>query len=226
MAPRPRLVTLLRIPDAVSLANTALGFAAVTFLLSGDTDTAARLVLLAGVADGLDGILARQSGTSQIGVELDSLADAVSFGVVPASLVHVVTRGEYTYLSLLSVVFLLSAVVRLAVYNVKDSDSPGFTGVPSTLAGITVASAYLSDLGAPTVFFVLLTSVLAYLMVIDTSYPDLRERDAVLMGGLIGASGVFPDVAGSALPRLLLVFLVLFVVGGPSLYPNPEKEGH
>ena len=55
MAPRPRLVTLLRTPDVVSLTNTALGFLGITAVISGNTQTAARLVLIAGVADGLDG---------------------------------------------------------------------------------------------------------------------------------------------------------------------------
>ncbi|MDY7082300.1 MAG: CDP-alcohol phosphatidyltransferase family protein, partial [Halobacteria archaeon] len=193
---RPRLLSLLRIPDFVSLLNAGLGFGAVAVLIGvgggiePDPSLAARLVLLAAVADGLDGFVARRVESSEIGVELDSLGDVVSFGVAPAFLVHYVVRETNFLLSFVPVVFVLAAIVRLAAYNVDGCDSSGFTGVPSTLAGSTVAIFHLAGVVPDAFvveFYLALTLVLALLMLTDISYPELKARDALVMGAVIVA---------------------------------------
>lgn len=222
---RPRLVALLEPPDIITLINAALGVGAVIAVAYGDTVNAARLILLAVVADGLDGFVARRTTASEVGVQLDSLADVVSFGVAPAILVHAVARGAGLLVSLVPVVFVLAAIVRLAAYNVRDADSGGFTGAPSTLAGALVAAFYLAGahrfLGTNQVaFYIALTIVLSYLMLVDVRYPELRNRDAVAMGAVIVGAVIVPGVFDSALVYVVLASLLGFLVFAPRAYWN------
>ncbi|MFC6754147.1 CDP-alcohol phosphatidyltransferase family protein, partial [Halorubrum tibetense] len=84
-----RFVDRLGLADAVTVANAAVGFLAV-IAATVDVTLAARLILLAAIADGLDGVVARHRGSTPAGPYLDSLADVASFGVAPALLVAVV----------------------------------------------------------------------------------------------------------------------------------------
>lgn len=222
---RPRLVGLLELPDFISLINAGLGLGAIIAVVSGLPDTAARLVLLAVVADGLDGFVARRTTCSEVGVELDSLADVVSFGVAPAVLIYWIARPAGLLLSLVPLVFVLAAIVRLAAYNVEDADTGGFTGAPSTLAGAIVAAFYLAGVhtwvGAePALFFAALSVALAYLMLVDVRYPELRNRDALAMGAVIVGAVLIPGLFDSALVYFVLLGLLGFLVFAPRAYWN------
>ena len=81
-----RAVDRLGLADAVTVANAAVGFLAV-LAATVDLALAARLILVAAIADGLDGVVARRRGSTPAGPYLDSLADVASFGVAPATIV-------------------------------------------------------------------------------------------------------------------------------------------
>lgn len=226
-----RLLRLLEPPDFISLANAGLGFGAVVAVLSNRPVVAAQLILVSSIADGLDGLAAKHMTTSDLGVDLDSLADVISFGVAPAVLVHHLARG-FDYLSLVPVIFVLSVLVRLAAYNVRDSESPGFTGVPSTLAGTSIAAIYLADLtkfvtdatsySEQALVFVALSLVFSYLMLIETEYPELVDRDALGMGVFMALAALLPNFFHSIFPRIIVLFLVIFLVFSPWMYSNGD----
>ena len=122
----PRFVGRLGLADVITVANAALGFVAAA-LATVDPSLAARLILLAAIADGLDGVVARWRGGTPAGEYLDSLADVASFAVAPAVFVFAIARGEFVAgggLADLSVVpavgvpaaFVAMAVVRLGLY--------------------------------------------------------------------------------------------------------------
>ncbi|MFP4631988.1 MAG: CDP-alcohol phosphatidyltransferase family protein [Halobacteriales archaeon] len=228
----PGLLRVLRPPDFVSLMNAGVGFISIIAVAYGDFTMAASLLLVAAIADGLDGLVARYTEGGPIGVDIDSLGDAVSFGLAPAFLAHYVARDAELYLgshdlglvvSLVPIFYALAALVRLAAYNVMDADSAGFTGVPSTLAGVTIATVYLTGVADAVgvdagIVLVGLSVVLAYLMLVQTPYPELDETHSVVMGAVVGLAALFPDALGSLFPYVLLFFLVVFLVGGPRLY--------
>lgn len=154
------------LPTMLTLGNGVCGFGAITFAAKvglaermgwGRTDVdclwiAAVLIFLAMVFDMLDGRAARWAKqTSQFGAELDSLCDAISFGVAPAViLIKFSTDAHPTMpnpvarlLWAIAVLFVLCAILRLARFNVETDDEDthqSFTGLPSPAAGGTVAS--------------------------------------------------------------------------------------
>jgi CDP-diacylglycerol--serine O-phosphatidyltransferase len=122
------------IPNILTLANAALGCCALFFIAVLDFDTATLCVLLAAVFDFLDGFVARTMGwTSRFGAELDSLADVISFGVVPGALTTVMLTTlnvDYPWVFLGFIITLASAY-RLAKYNTSENSQTYFRGFPT-----------------------------------------------------------------------------------------------
>jgi CDP-diacylglycerol--serine O-phosphatidyltransferase len=122
------------IPNILTLANAALGCCALFFIAVLDFDTATLCLLLAAVFDFLDGFVARTMGwTSRFGAELDSLADVISFGVVPGALSTVMLTTlnvDYPWVFLGFIITLASAY-RLAKYNTSENSQTYFRGLPT-----------------------------------------------------------------------------------------------
>ena len=157
MKPRPRLGASLSmravVPNAITAAALCSGLTGIRFAISGDFDRAVLAVILAGVLDGLDGRAARLlKAQTRFGAELDSLADAISFGVAPALIVYLWTLHQLPSLGwIASLAFAICCVLRLARFNSRLDmfDQPhkaaGFlTGVPAPLgAGMAFLPMYL-----------------------------------------------------------------------------------
>ena len=132
------------LPSLFTTGNLFLGFWSIVKTLDGKFETAAPLIGGAVVLDMLDGRIARLTGTqSEFGAQLDSLADAVSFGVAPALLAYVwalslVPRAGWPAAFL----FLVCGVMRLARFNVQRTvvDSRYFVGLPIPAGAAQVAA--------------------------------------------------------------------------------------
>jgi CDP-diacylglycerol--serine O-phosphatidyltransferase len=122
------------IPNILTLANAALGCCALFFIAILDFDTATLCVLLAALFDFFDGFVARAMGrTSHFGAELDSLADVISFGVVPGALATSMltkTQVDYPWI-FLGFIITLASVYRLARYNTIENSQAYFRGLPT-----------------------------------------------------------------------------------------------
>src|SRR5207237_579051 len=111
----------------------------------GECESAAWYIVYAGICDLLDGRVARFTRTgSEFGAELDSLVDAVSFGVAPALIMYQLYFLEGTWSWTLCFVFITGVVVRLARFNVEQAGhaKSHFIGLPSPTAGMILASFY------------------------------------------------------------------------------------
>src|SRR3954449_12356327 len=138
--PRPRIrrgVALL--PGLFTMANMFCGYACIVYSLRGEFETAAPFIGFAVVLDMLDGRIARMTGSaSDFGVEFDSLADVISFGVAPALLSFswgLQPLGRLGWLA--GFLFVTAAAMRLARFNIQSgigSDKRYFVGMPSPAA--------------------------------------------------------------------------------------------
>ncbi|MEM4254714.1 MAG: CDP-alcohol phosphatidyltransferase family protein [Candidatus Norongarragalinales archaeon] len=132
----------LHLKDLLSLANACSGFLAMAFFFLFGYLSAFVMVLLAMLADFLDGKVARKQGKhDDFGVQLDSLADGVSFALAPAALVffqHYPATAFAFFALLLAGLFYLSAgLVRLAEYN-SQKEKGFYYGLPSPFAAFFV----------------------------------------------------------------------------------------
>jgi len=143
---RPHAVRLL--PSVITIMALSAGLSAVKFALDGRLDIALGMVGAAAVLDSLDGRIARLlDATSKIGAELDSLSDAVAFGVAPALVLYVTLLDGSAFGWIVALLYAVSIVLRLARFNtlLEDDTVPAyareyFVGVPSP-AGAVVALA-------------------------------------------------------------------------------------
>jgi CDP-diacylglycerol--serine O-phosphatidyltransferase len=147
---RPRVrrgVALL--PSLFTMGNMFCGYACIIYSLRGDFESAAPFIGVSIVLDMLDGRIARLTGTSsEFGLQLDSLADAISFGVAPAIMTYAWGLMPLGRIGMFSgFLFVSAAVLRLARFNVQSAaggDKRYFVGMPSpAAAGIPAATVYL-----------------------------------------------------------------------------------
>lgn len=221
-----RFVEALTAADVVTLANAAIGFIAIVVAPT-DPELAARLILLAAVADGIDGVMARHLGGSEVGPYLDSLADVSSFALAPAAVVYVFVSdlslpglpapAHTLALAGVPAAFVALAVLRLGVYSTYDTKSSTTVGVPTTLAATILSASMLVGHTTQSMVFVG-TAILAVLMVSPIGYPDLLARDAVIMGIIHVLAVLFPTFYGRMFPYALITLAVAYLTLAPWLY--------
>lgn len=136
---------LKHLPNLLTLTNLACGLAAVYSLMAGSMDVAIILFMISLLADVFDGMLARRLGVSGgIGVQLDSLADLISFCVLPATGLYKILAASdnYSELSLTALlppcIMVASAAFRLARFNVDTRPREWFWGLATPAAAICV----------------------------------------------------------------------------------------
>ena len=139
------------IPNTITSMNLLCGALGVIFTFKGQLDLAFYMMLTAAVCDFLDGFAARiLKAYSPMGKELDSLADLISFGLLPSLMLHRRLieggmTGFWAYLPLIIVVF---SALRLAKFNVDDRQSENFLGLPTPACAMWCGSLiYAADHG-------------------------------------------------------------------------------
>jgi CDP-diacylglycerol--serine O-phosphatidyltransferase len=138
-----RPVGLRMLPSAMTVAAICLGLTSVKFALDDRPTEAMALLAVAAILDALDGRIARVlHATSRMGEEIDSLADAVNFGVAPAFIVYATLLSHSRVGWIVVLLYAVCIVLRLARYNaLLDEDQPAyakefFVGMPAPAGAI------------------------------------------------------------------------------------------
>ena len=143
------------IPNTITSMNLLCGVLGVIFTFQGALDLAFYLMILAAVFDFLDGFAARMlKAYSPMGKELDSLADLISFGLLPALMIHrrLVEGGMTGFWISVPVIICIFSALRLAKFNVDDRQSENFLGLPTPACAMWCGSLiYAADRGVMTV---------------------------------------------------------------------------
>ncbi|WP_435095856.1 CDP-diacylglycerol--serine O-phosphatidyltransferase [Candidatus Pelagibacter bacterium nBUS_27] len=133
------------LPNILTLVGVCIGLTSIRFALDEKFEFAIIAIIFAALFDWLDGRIARLiKGTSEVGKELDSLADVISFGVAPAFIMYFWKLNELGRFGwLLCLVYVSCVALRLARFNVNSNQEPSwrdnfFEGVPSPAGGILV----------------------------------------------------------------------------------------
>lgn len=219
------------IPSLFTAGNLMCGFFSIISTFNGEYVQAALFIIVAHLLDGVDGYAARLTKTtSQFGVEFDSLADVVSFGVAPAILVYYWALVPWrTWGWLAACTYVVCGALRLSRFNVqaRSVGKSHFVGLPIPAAAETITSTvlmyyFLGGEGAPNrhVTSLLVIYGLAALMVSNFQYfslksTDLRKRHPI--GRLV--FGVILITLIIAEPQIMFFTLVLlYTLSGPLLW--------
>jgi CDP-diacylglycerol---serine O-phosphatidyltransferase len=149
----------LKVADIFTLLSVAAALCAVKFAVGGLYMTAAWFLFAAAILDFLDGKVARMMGqASTFGMYLDSLADVVAFGAVPA-VITIIMVGTQWYVILIVTIFVAAGIYRLARFQATKLKGE-FQGMPITVNGILFAGLMLLDTDPWTLGYLLLASAL------------------------------------------------------------------
>ncbi|MBM4151595.1 MAG: CDP-diacylglycerol--serine O-phosphatidyltransferase [Ignavibacteria bacterium] len=242
-------ITRSIIPNLFTLANLFSGFSAIVSISEGDMQRAGMFIVFAGLFDVLDGAMARLThSTSELGVELDSLCDAVSFGVAPSfllysSILHVLGQTGVLIASLSA----LAGVYRLARFNVQLSgfeDKLYFSGMPIPSGALILVSygMFIAPSGLiPSEYVLLFTTILviivALAMISTIKFDNIpkptisafRERPVIFILGII-AFAITIYTKGEALFYVMCGYLLLgiaragFGLIGQKVHPDEERD--
>lgn len=173
------------LPNSLTLCGMFFGYFSVLSSIKGEFEAAAWTIVIAGVFDGLDGWVARLTNTSsQFGIQLDSLADLVGFGVAPSVLLYSWGLNPFGRIGLAAAfLFAVCGALRLARFNVQmgTTESKAFTGMPIPAAAGIAATTVLFHAkvwgGQPGRSYVLLllTLTLAIIMVSTLKFHSMKD---------------------------------------------------
>lgn len=226
------------LPNLFTTGALFSGFYAIVAGMNHDFSAAAIAIFVAMILDGLDGRVARMTGTeSAFGAEYDSLADMVSFGVAPALVAFswmLKDLGQVGWI--VAFVFVAGAALRLARFNVLvgTADKKWFTGLPSPAAAAVVAAlvwvlhGISFDALWPQVLVAFVIAAVGLLMVSNVGYYSFKDIDlknrvpfVVLLAVVLLLAVVAIDPA-----VMLLILFVGYAASGPlySVFGKQQKR--
>jgi CDP-diacylglycerol--serine O-phosphatidyltransferase len=242
MRVRPRRPSIRRavvfLPNGFTLFNLFCGIHSIVQSSRNNFSAAAFWIVVGGIADALDGRVARATGTgSRFGEELDSLVDAISFGLAPAMIMYFAVLNQQNWEWLFVFLFTSCAVMRLARFNVEQAGhaKTHFHGLPSPAAGMTLATYYwfsqtplynqavilftdnvtLATLPWHAIMRVLML-MLAFLMVSDVPYPAVPTMGWRSLRQIVGSLVIVGGVVGLIVrpQQVLFPALLAYVLFG------------
>lgn len=215
--PRPNVRQMVVIfPNGLTLGNLFFGIWAIVSASRGDFGQASLLIVLAAIADAFDGRVARLTKTgSRFGEELDSLVDAISFGLAPGLIMYFAVLNREGWAWIFVFLFAACAVMRLARFNVEQAGRKKayFHGLPSPSAGMTLATFYWfsqTSLYQQTIIGDLpwqgiipwIMAALSFLMISSVPYPAFPTITFRNIRGIIGSVIIIATIVGLiVLPR-------------------------
>lgn len=170
-------------PFLFTFGSAFFGFSSMVFAVQGERVAAIYCIFVSALLDALDGRVARlMKVESELGVQLDSLCDAISFCLAPAFLAYMYPLRSLGFFGIvICSLFLIAGLFRLARFNIlQDQQKVFFTGLPTTIAGCFLAIVLLNSSGVmynmTFVFFLsTLLLVLSWLMVSRIKFPAFKQ---------------------------------------------------
>lgn len=177
------------LPNLFTAGSLFCGFFSLVRTLQEDFYAAAILILVAGFLDGIDGKIARYTNTStRFGLEFDSLADVISFGVAPGILVYAWALEPFGRLGWLAAfLYVVCGAMRLGRFNIQvtNVESRYFSGLPIPAAAGLIATVILvyynlGDTGiSKHLPILIITYILAFLMVSTIKYYSFKDLELI-----------------------------------------------
>ena len=152
--------------NVLTLGNLSLGGFAIISTIKGDLSLSLLLIFIAALLDRFDGMTARKLNIeSELGKQLDSMSDIISFGVAPALLLFQGILFEFGAPgSFFTILYIACGAFRLARFNISNAKGY-FTGLPITAAGCILTFSFLAIPFMPPQFFLFLIIILSFLMI-------------------------------------------------------------
>lgn len=223
------MMIIRQIPNLITLGNLCFGLAGLYFAFGGEFITASYCIWIAAVLDFLDGFAARLLNVqSPIGAQLDSLADVITFGVLPAFLCfHMINSlGGENYLAVSALIIAPLSAYRLAKFNVDTTQTNSFSGLPtpacaffvSGIPFIIAGDGILSGLLSNPISIAIIAVLLALLLVLPIRLMAFKFKNTSLKDNwltylyIASAITLFVIFSYSAIPLVVVLYILLSVL--------------
>ena len=215
-----------QIPNAVTLLNAFSGCCALVFLFNHDYKTALLFIALSMMADYTDGFVARLlNATSELGLQLDSLSDAVSFGVVPGTIVFCLIKEDTAlpfYAAFAAFFITIFSIYRLAKFNIDKRQRENFIGLntpANTLffSGLLILHTF-KEISFSGLFILCLIPVSCFLLVSEIEMFSFKFNKFIWAGNEIRFIFIILSLLlllvlpFYALPSIITIYIVLNVL--------------
>jgi len=214
------------IPNAITCANLFSGCIGVVFAFKGELEIAAYFVLLSGIFDFFDGMVARLLNVkSAIGKELDSLADMVSFGFLPGVIMfQLLKTSDYSseYLPYFGFIITVFSALRLAKFNIDERQTEEFIGLNTPMNTLFIVSLpfiakdYPEIIGS-SVLLIAITAITSFLLVSEIKIFSLKFSNTTWAKNkfkfifLILSALLIAFLQFAAVPFVLVIYIVLSI---------------
>ena len=218
------------IPNLLTISNLICGCIALYFTFKGELVFTAYLIGLAAIFDFMDGAAARLLNVSNpIGKELDSLADMVSFGLVPGSVVfHLLEESPLSQYSFMALIIPIFSAYRLAKFNVDENQNENFIGLPTpanclVFVSIPLITTFNSESTIAYLFkipeiLLIITILMSFALVsrinmFSLKFKNLKFQDNKFRFFLITMSIILLTwLEFSAIPIIILLYIMMSIV--------------
>ncbi|MFH1379078.1 MAG: CDP-diacylglycerol--serine O-phosphatidyltransferase [bacterium] len=215
------------LPSSLTLVNLGLGFFSIIQSINGNYFPAAVAIVWGHVADVIDGIVARMTHTtSTFGLEFDSFADWITFGIAPSILMYQITLNGYGKVGFgIALFFVICGSLRLAKFNIKahegNAGDGNFTGLPIPAAGgILAAIVLIYDLSTRTIMSKTIPFVMIMVPFLMKGMPIIMFILSIMM---VSRMKFFSTKKQKFFRPTSLRAVVFWVVGGLLIYAYPQN---
>ncbi len=222
LAPNPMLKKNL--PNAITCANLFSGCIGIVFAFKGHLETTAYFVILSGIFDFFDGMVARLLNVkSAIGKDLDSLADMVSFGFLPGVIMfHLLKASDYSseYLPYLGFIITVFSAIRLAKFNNDSRQTEDFIGLNTPMNTLFICSLPFIAHDYPqiissSILLIAITAITSFLLVSEIKIFSLKfsnlswAKNKIKFIFLILSAILIAFLQFAAIPFVLVLYIAL-----------------
>ncbi len=222
------------IPNSVTCLNLFSGCLGIVFAFQGNLIWASYAILIAAIFDFFDGMLARLlKAYSVIGKELDSLADVVSFGVLPSVIIFQLfalspqIHSETSWLSYSAFIIAVFSALRLAKFNIDTRQSENFIGLPTPANALLIASfpliiaesnTYFADFILNPWFLVIFSLIMSMLLVAEVPLISLKFKSLKFKENLLRYVLIFSSILlllflqFEAVPIIIIIYFLISLV--------------
>lgn len=229
------------IPNAITCLNLFCGCIAIVHVFNGDLVLATYFVWAAAIFDFFDGMVARLLKVhSEIGKQLDSLADIVSFGVVPGTMMFMMILNcsniskegylfleENKWLSFIGFIITIFSAIRLAKFNIDTRQSESFIGIPTPANALFITSfplilisdfIFFKELINNSNFLISITIISSYMLVAELPLFALKFKTVSFKGNEIRYLFLAISIVlliifkAIAIPFIILLYIILSVI--------------
>ncbi len=234
---------LFTLPNFITLGNLICGCLGIIMVLNGEFANASILMLVALILDFLDGFVARLLKiSSEIGKQLDSLADVVTFGVLPSLIIYKLLENsnlEPSCLKYAAFIMVAASALRLAKFNIDTRQSDSFIGLPTPANGMVVATFpfLINDYGKLGEIvnnpWILLAYVLVFSFLLNAEIPLFAlkfktfawKQNKIKYFFLILSGLLLVAFQLAAVPLIILIYVLLSVavMNNKQKHPNAKS---